>query len=281
MYPIISKREVGLGTKEFKIEAPLIAKKWKPGQFLVIRINEKGERIPLTIVETDPQKGNLTIIFSEVGKTTKELGALEAGDSVQDVVGPLGTPSEIENFGHVVAVAGGTATAVVYPVVKALKEAGNLVTTILGFRSKVFAILTEEMKRYSDVFYLTTDDGSQGRKGLVSDVLRELVAGEGKVDRVYAIGPAVMMKAVAEVTRPAGIKTVVSVNPIMLDATGMCGVCRVRVGGEMKLGCVDGPDFDGHQVDFDLLISRLRMYSGQEKISLEKFEVDQMKRGGE
>ena len=272
MYQILAERELAPNIKQFMIDAPLIARKCMPGQFIVLRTSDKGERIPLTVFERDPKEGTIAIIFQEVGKTTKELGRLRTGETIQDVVGPLGTPSEIRNYGQVVAAAGGTAAAVAYPEIKALRLAGNRLITILGARSKDLLILEEEMKRYSDELYITTDDGSKGHHGFVTDILGKLIADGKKIDMVLAIGPAMMMKVASEITRPFRIKTIVSVNPIMLDATGMCGVCRVRVNNEMKLGCVDGPEFDGHQVDFDQLIARQNMYTEKEKESFHIYE---------
>src|SRR4030067_401074 len=273
MYQIVAEIELAPNIKQFRINAPLIAKKCMPGQFIVLRTNEKGERIPLTVCDKDPGEGMITIIFQEVWKTTKELGRLRTGEAIQDVVGPLGTPSEIRNYGQVVAIAGGTAAAVAYPEIKALKLVGNKLITILGARSKDLLILEEEMRKYSDELYITTDDGSKGHHGFVTDVLKKLVADGKKIDMVLAIGPAIMMKVASEITRPFNIRTIVSVNPIMLDATGMCGVCRVRVNNEMKLGCVDGPEFDGHLVDFDQLMARQNMYTEKEKESLHAYEA--------
>jgi ferredoxin--NADP+ reductase len=257
-----------------EIEAPLVAKKQNPGQFVVLRVHENGERIPLTITESDPRKGTITLIFQEVGKTTKQLGQLSSGDYIADLVGPLGTPAEIKHYGTVVVVGGGAATAVAYPEARELKKAGNRIITIIGARNKDLIILEEQMRACSDELYITTDDGSKGHHGVVTDVLKQLMEKNVKIDLVVAIGPAIMMKVVAEVTRPYRIKTIASLNPIMVDATGMCGVCRVTVGGETKFACVDGPEFDAHLVDFDLLMARQRMYLEKEKIALEKWEKE-------
>jgi ferredoxin--NADP+ reductase len=266
-FKILSKIILSKNIKKIEVAAPLVARKAAPGQFVVLRINEKGERIPLTIADKDLASGSITLIFQEVGKTTKLLGALGAGQEIVDVVGPLGKPAEIKQFGQVVAIGGGAGTAVLFPEVKALKEAGNFVITILGARCDELLILEDELKSFSDRFFVTTDDGSCGLKGLVTDKLKEILSGEEKVDLVLAIGPVVMMKAVSELTRPYGIKTLVSLNPIMVDGTGMCGACRCSIGGKTKFVCVEGPEFDGHQVDFDELLARERMYLEEERLS--------------
>jgi ferredoxin--NADP+ reductase len=271
---IIQKRELGPNVKLMEIEAPLVAKKEKPGQFVVLRVHEDGERIPLTITESNIEKGTITLIFQEVGKTTKQLGQINVGDNIVDLVGPLGTPADIKYFGTVVVVGGGAATAVAYPEARELKKTGNKVITIIGARNKDLIILEDQMKAFSDELYITTDDGSKGHHGLVTDVLKQLIEKGVKIDLVVAIGPAIMMKVVAEVTRPYKIKTIASLNPIMVDATGMCGVCRVSIGGKTKFACVDGPEFDAHLVDFDLLMARQRMYLEKEKAILEKWEKE-------
>lgn len=271
MFKILDKKQLAENIKLFEFEAPLIAKKAKPGQFVVLRINETGERIPLTIADAKKDEGILVIVFQEVGKSTKLLGTLNVGDSVIDLIGPLGKPSEIEKYGTVVCVGGGVGTPEIYPVARALKQAGNKVISIIGARCKNLLIMEQEMKSVSDELYVTTDDGSYVKKGFVTDELKRLINEGIKIDRVFAVGPVVMMKAVAETTRPYSIITIVSLNPIFLDATGMCGVCRVEVGGETKFACVDGPEFDGHKVNFDLLTTRLRTYLKEEKISLELF----------
>jgi ferredoxin/flavodoxin---NADP+ reductase len=264
MYRIVSAIFLAENIKKFEIEAPRIAKKRKAGQFVIVRINPNGERIPLTIADSNPEKGTITIIAQGAGKSTHELNRKEAGDSIADVVGPLGTPSHIENFGTAVSIGGGVGTAIAYPTAAALKEAGNYVITINGARSKELVILEDEMKAVSDEAYITTDDGSYGFHGFVTQKLQELIDSGKKIDFVLAIGPIPMMRAVAEVTRPYGIKTVVSLNPIMIDGTGMCGGCRVTVGGEVKFGCIDGPEFDAHQVDFKNLADRNRIYQHEE-----------------
>ena len=268
MFKIIEKKVLGPEVKLFKLEASDIAKKAKPGQFVIVRINEQGERIPLTINDFDPRQGTITIVVQEVGKTTIVLGRLHEGDGVEDLVGPLGKPTEIENFGRVVCVGGGVGTAVIYPITRALYQTGNQVIGVIGARTKDLLIFEEEMSAVSHRLLITTDDGSKGHHGLVTDVLKQVLEGKKKVDRVIAIGPTVMMKFVCKTTEPFGVKTIVSLNPIMIDATGMCGVCRVSVGGATRFACVHGPEFDGHEVDFDLLMDRLNQYKEEEKISL-------------
>jgi ferredoxin/flavodoxin---NADP+ reductase len=256
------------------IEAPEIARKRKAGQFVVLMIDDKGERIPLTIVDSDSEKGTITIIYQIVGKTTAQLAKLEKGDSIMHVLGPLGHPTEIENFGTAVVIGGGVGIGVAYPIAAALKKAGNKVISIIGARTKDILILEDDMKKVSDQLLVATDDGSYGFHGFVSTVLQNLIDSKEKIDIVYAIGPVPMMRVLAELTRPYGIKTIVSLNPIMVDATGMCGACRVSVGGKTKFGCVDGPEFDGHEVDFNLLMTRLKMYSFPEKESMEKYRCE-------
>lgn len=267
MFKIIEKKVLGQEIKLFRIEAPAISKKAKPGMFVIVKIGEKGERIPLTINDFDPQKGTVTIVFQEVGKTTIMLGRLNEGDFIEDVVGPLGKPTEIENFGKVVCVGGGVGTAVMYPVTRGLYQAGNQVIGIIGARTKDLLIFEEEMKAFCHRLEITTDDGSKGHHGLVTEILKQILA-EEKIDRVIAIGPTIMMKFVVKTTEPFDIPTIVSLNPIMIDATGMCGVCRVNVGNETKFACVHGPEFDGRKVDFNLLMSRLNQYKEEEKIAL-------------
>ncbi len=272
MYQITEARFLAQDIKLFKIKSPKIAEKRKAGQFVIIRIGERGERIPLTIADSDTSDGTVTIIVQGVGKTTKQLNMLEAGDEIMDIVGPLGMPSHIENFGTAVSIGGGVGTAIAYPTAVALKRAGNKVITINGARSKDLVILEEEMKAVSDEAYITTDDGTYGHHGFVTDMLQKLIDDGAKIDFVLAIGPIPMMKAVSDLTKPHGIKTVVSLNPIMIDGTGMCGGCRVAVGGEVKFACVDGPEFDAHDVDFKNFTDRNRMYQEYEKKSLERYE---------
>jgi ferredoxin--NADP+ reductase len=272
MAKIIHAEFLSADVKKFEIDAPRIARKRKAGQFVIIRVEENGERIPLTIAGSDPDKGTITIIVQGIGKSTRQLNRLATGDNILDVAGPLGLPSHIENFGTAVSIGGGVGTAIAYPTAVALKEAGNYVISINGARSKDLVILEKEMKAVSDESYITTDDGSYGDKGFVTQKLQALIDGGKKIDFVLAIGPIPMMRAVAEVTRPHGIKTVVSLNPIMVDGTGMCGGCRVIVGGKSEFACVDGPEFDAHDVDFDNLMMRNRAYTDLEAKSLNKYE---------
>jgi ferredoxin--NADP+ reductase len=269
LYKIIEKTYLQDIVVRMVFEAPEIARQRKAGQFIVLMIDDKGERIPLTIVDSDSEKGTLTIIFQIVGKTTTCLAQLNAGDFIKHVLGPLGHPTEIENFGTSVCVGGGVGVGVVYPIAAALKKAGNKVISIIGARTKDILILEDEMGKVSDRLLVATDDGSYGFHGFVSAVLQNLIDSGEKIDRVFAIGPVPMMRVICNVTKPYNLKTIVSLNPIMVDATGMCGACRVSVGGKTKFGCVDGPEFDGHEVDFALLMTRLRMYCDQEKQSMD------------
>jgi len=271
MFKILKKQRLYENIVKLDIEAPLIAERAKAGQFVTLRIDEKGERIPLTIADTD-NKRSITLVLQEVGASTKMLGRCDVGDAILDILGPLGHPTEVENFGTVVCIGGGVGVAVIYPVVKAMKAKGNKVITVIGSRCEDALIFRKENQAHSDEFFITTDDGSCGRKGFVSDELKDLIDKGIKIDRVIAIGPVPMMKVVANVTKSRNIKTIVSLNPLMLDATGMCGVCRVTVGGEVKFTCVDGPEFDGHQVDYDELATRLDQYKDKEQIALEKCE---------
>lgn len=272
MYKILEKKDLNPIVHLYKIEAPAVARKAKPGQFVVIRIDEKGERIPLTVAGWDREEGSVTVVCMEVGATTRRLAALSTGDSIADFVGPLGNPTHVEKFGTVVCVAGGFAVAVVMPIAHALKEAGNEVISILGFRNKDLLFWEDELRSVSDRLIVTTDDGSYGRKGVVTEPLKELLESDKKIAQVLAIGPSIMMKFSAKTTEPFGVKTIVSLNPIMVDGTGMCGCCRVSVGGVTRFACVDGPDFDAHQVDWDLLLARQRTYLDQEKESLERWQ---------
>jgi len=255
---------------KMKVFAPLIARKRKPGQFVIIRVDKRGERIPLTIVDSEPENGTITIIFQIVGKTTFILSQKQRGDEILDVVGPLGKPTEIELLGTVVIVGGGIGTAVAYPIAKGMKAAGNRVVSVVGARNKELLVLEDEMTAVSDEIIVTTDDGSYKRKGLVTEPLKELLE-TGDVQLVLAIGPVPMMWAVSQLTRACGVKTVVSLNPIMVDGTGMCGACRVSVGNRIKFACVDGPEFDAHQVDFSDLTMRLAAYREDEKKSYDRF----------
>lgn len=268
MYKIISAEFIAPGIKKFTIEAPKIALKRKAGQFVIIRIKENGERIPLTISDSDILLGTISIIVQGVGKTTKELNQMNAGDQILDVVGPLGKPSHIENFGTAISIGGGVGTAIAYPTAVALKSAGNYTISIIGGRTKDFVILEDEMKKVCDKVFVTTDDGSYGYHGFVTQKLKDLIDTGKKIDFVLAIGPIPMMKAVAETTKPYGIKTVVSLNPIMVDGTGMCGGCRAKVDNKTVFVCVDGPEFDAHLVDFDILSRRNSAYQQMEKLSL-------------
>ena len=262
---VLRKELLSEGVYRFDVDAPRLAKKTQPGQFIVLRVNEEGERIPLTVADFDREKGVITIIFQVVGASTELLASLEEGDEILDFVGPLGKKSEIEpGLGTVVCIGGGIGVAPVYPIARGLKEAGNKVISIIGARSKDILILEKEMRAASDETIVTTDDGSYGVKGFVTTALAQLVERGEKIDLVYAIGPVVMMKSVADATRPLGLKTIVSLNPIMVDGTGMCGGCRVQVGDETKFACVDGPEFDAHLVDFAGLRERQAMYRDQE-----------------
>jgi len=269
MYRIAEAEFLAPNIKKFVIEAPKIALKRKAGQFIILRTNDKGERIPLTIADSDTGKGTITIIVQGIGKTTKELNMLNAGDFIQDVVGPLGRPSHIENFGTAVSIGGGVGTAIAFPTAAALKKAGNYTISIIGGRTKEFVILENEMRNICDEVYPTTDDGSYGFHGFVTQKLKELLDSGRKIDFVLAIGPIPMMRAVAETTRPYNIPTVVSLNPVMVDGTGMCGGCRATVDNKTVFVCVDGPEFDAHKVDFATLERRNRTYLEDEKISVE------------
>ena len=269
MYKILSRETLVPNNYLFRIEAPAVARKARAGQFVVLMIDEKGERIPLTIADWDREEGSITIVFMEVGVTTRKLAQLRAGDSIASFVGPLGLPSHVEKFGTVVCVGGGVGVAPIFPIARALKETGNKVISIIGARSHDLLFWEDRMREVSDSLVVTTDDGSYARKGLVTEPLKEILEGAEKVDRVVAIGPAVMMKFCSLTTKPFAIPTIVSLNPIMVDGTGMCGCCRVEVGGETRFTCVDGPEFDGHQVDWDLVFARQRIYFDEEKRATE------------
>lgn len=273
MYEIVAKKEVAPAYKLFKIAAPLVAAKIRPGQFVILRIDEKGERIPMTISDYDREKGHITMMVHEVGKTTKKLGMLEPGDKIMNVCGPLGNPTEIRKYGHVICICrGGTANAL-YPIVRALKERGNRITTIMGAKTGELLTFEEELREFSDELLITTDDGTKGKRGYAVHALRDFLQ-DHKADLVIAIGPTIMMKTVSEITKEHGIRTVASLGPIMVDGTGMCGACRVTVGGETKFACVHGVEFDAHEVDFDELKRRQRMYLEKEKIALDAYEED-------
>ena len=270
MFPILEARDLAPEIRLFRIRAPRVARRRLPGQFVIVRLHEHGERIPLTIAGSSAADGTITLIVQGIGKTTRLLNLLEAGDAVLDVVGPLGQPSEVERFGTVAVIGGGVGTAIAYPTAVAFHEAGNRVLGIVGARTRGLVILESEMGAVCDRLTVTTDDGSYGRPGLVTEALADFLA-EERIDRVLAIGPVPMMRAVAEVTRPLGIKTIVSLNSIMVDGTGMCGGCRVLVAGSSKFACVDGPEFDAHEVDFAVLQQRSSMYRDAEAESLRAF----------
>ena len=270
MFKIVRKEVLNPSVKLMEIEAPFVARKAEPGQFIIFRINEEGERIPLTIADYDRKKGTVTIIFQEVGKSTGMLGQMKEGDEILDFVGPLGVASHLENYKKVAVIGGGLGTAIAYPQAKKLHNLGAEVDSIIGFRSKDLIILEDEMRQASTRLFVATDDGSNGNKGFVTDILKGLVEEGNSYDLVIAIGPLIMMKFVSLLTKQYGIKTLVSMNPVMVDGTGMCGGCRVTVGGKTKFACVDGPDFDGHEVDFDEAMRRQTMYKKEEKKSEEK-----------
>lgn len=277
MFKIVKKEDLNPFVTLMEIDAPLIAKKAKPGQFIIFRIDEYGERIPLTIADFDKEKGTVTIIFQKVGKTTKKLGTLQEGDFILDFVGPLGTASHLDGYKKVAVIGGGLGTAIAYPQAKELSKLGCSVHSILGFRNKDLIILEDKVKAVSSKTIIMTDDGSNGNQGFVTNALRKQIENGENYDMVIAIGPLVMMKAVCDVTKEFGIKTIVSMNPIMIDGTGMCGGCRITVGGETKFACVDGPDFDGHLVDFDSAIMRSKMFKKMEDES----ECNLLKKGVE
>jgi ferredoxin--NADP+ reductase len=255
----------------YRVDAPLIARKAKPGQFVIIRLNKKGERIPLSLADINPAEGTISLIVMSVGKTTHELSTFRPGEEILDVCGPLGQPTHIEKVGRVVLVGGGFGVAPLFPIARAFKEAGNEVISILGAKSKDLLIYETEMQQVCDEVLITTDDGSKGLKGLVTAALKEKLE-QGLVDLVVAIGPPVMMKFVSKTTQPFGVKTIVSLNPIMVDGTGMCGGCRVQVGGTTKFACTDGPDFDGHEVDWDILMNRQKTYVPDERKTFEEWK---------
>jgi len=271
MFKIVDRKEMADGSIIMnQIEAPRIVAKAKPGQFVILKANETGERVPLTISDLDAEKGTIEVIYMVVGKSTAMFKALDVGDAYQDVIGPLGKPTDIEKLGHVVCVGGGTGIAVLFPITRGFKNAGNQVTSIIGSRTKDLLILEDKMKGVSDKLRVCTDDGSYGTKGFVTDALKDVLE-NSRVDLVVAIGPVPMMKFVSALTREYDVRTLVSLNPIMIDGTGMCGFCRVTVGDETKFACVDGPEFDGHLVDFDGLIQRLRAYEEQEKEAYDNY----------
>jgi len=274
MFRIVEKRTIGPNVNRYVIEAPQVALKRKPGQFVVIRIGETGERIPLTIADGDADRGTITLVVQSVGKTTWEMSLLNEGDQIPDLLGPLGRPTHIEKLGTVLSVGGGIGIAPLYPITLGMREAGNRIVSILGARTKGLLIMEEEMRSVSDEIIITTDDGSYGDKGLVTDAIQKLYDQGRKLDLCVAIGPPIMMKFVSLLTRKLGLPTIVSLNPIMIDGTGMCGGCRVSVGGKTKFACVDGPEFDGHEVDFDGLMQRLSIYVEHECRALALFKSE-------
>jgi len=276
MYTVLEKEKLVPTIKKLKIMAPLIAEKTQPGNFIILRVDEKGERVPLTIADYDRDEGSITIIFQEVGYSTKKLGKLEVGDCLQDLVGPLGHHIDMDDCNKVVLLGGGTGTALLYPKVKGFYEQGAEVISITGARTKNLIILEDELNEFSDKLYIATDDGSYGHHGFVTEVLKDVLQEEEDIDLVVAIGPVPMMKAVADMTEKHGIETIVSLNAIMVDGTGMCGACRVTVGGETKFTCVDGPSFDAHQVDFEELMNRLNFYQNEEATVSEEHSAEEV-----
>ena len=271
MFKIIAKEKLTPVIDYLRVQAPELAKKARAGQFVIIRVDEVGERIPLTLADWDAKEGTVTLVAMEIGTSTKKLGALKAGDVLTNLVGPLGLPSDIEKFGTVVMVGGGVGIAPVYPIARSLKAAGNKIISIIGARNKDLLFWEDRMRSVSDELIVTTDDGSYAQKGVVTEPLKSKLEG-GKIDRVIAIGPAVMMKFCSITTKPFNVPTIVSLNSIMVDGTGMCGCCRISVGGKTRFACVDGPDFDGHQVDWDIAFDRQKVYLKEEKESLERWE---------
>ena len=268
MHRIVAKIQLSPNVTRLDVEAPRVAQIRQPGQFVIVRRTDRAERIPLTVADADPKAGTIALVIQAVGKSTKELVALNVGDVIRDVAGPLGMPTELISKGRALCVGGGVGTAVVHPIAQGLHARGASVTSVIGGRSKEWVIFEPELKRYGNVV-VCTDDGSYGRKGFVTDAARELLEAGG-IDIVYAVGPVPMMRAIANLTRPFGVHTIVSLNPVMVDGTGMCGGCRVEIGGETKFACVDGPEFDGHKVDFDLLADRLSTYRPQEQAAAER-----------
>ncbi|MDI6853202.1 MAG: sulfide/dihydroorotate dehydrogenase-like FAD/NAD-binding protein [Deltaproteobacteria bacterium] len=274
MFEIVERQELAQGTIISNwVKAPKIAQKAKPGQFVILRANEKGERIPLTMADTDPERGLINIIYMVVGKSTALFKTLQVGDSYLDVIGPLGQPTHLEKVGKVVCVGGGTGIAVLHPITRGLKQIGNHVISIIGARSKDLLILEDKMRAASDELFVCTDDGSYGHHGFVTDVLKKVLTDNKDIGLAVCIGPVPMMKFCSLMTKDFGVKTLVSLNPIMVDGTGMCGCCRVQVGGQMKFACVDGPEFDGHETDFEELTLRLRSYLPEEKIAYDQFKA--------
>jgi ferredoxin--NADP+ reductase len=274
VYEILAKEDLAPVTKLFEVRAPAVAHKARAGQFVIVRINDEGERVPLTIADYDRERGTLTLVFQEVGKTTMQMGTLQSGDHLASLTGPLGLPSEIEQYGTVLCVGGGVGIAPIYPIARELKEAGNTVLSIIGARNKDLLFWEDKMRSVSDELIVCTDDGSYGRKALVTIPMKEMLEAGRPIRHIWAIGPAIMMKFCALTTQPFGVPMVVSLNSIMVDGTGMCGACRVEVGGQTRFVCVDGPEFDGHQVDWDQLLARQRIYLEQEKQAVEKWQQE-------
>lgn len=274
MYEILVREDLAPVTKLLEVSAPEVARKAQSGQFVIVRIDEEGERIPLTIADYDREKGTITLIFQEVGKTTMQMGMMNVGDALVSLTGPLGNPTEIERYGTVVCVGGGVGIAPIHPIARDLREAGNVVISIIGARNKGLLFWEDKIRAVSDEVIVTTDDGSYGRKALVTEPLKEILEERKDIDRVWGIGPAIMMKFVSLTTQPFGVRTIVSLNSIMVDGTGMCGACRVEVDGRTRFACVDGPEFDGHEVDWNLLLERQRIYLEEEKQALDKFKLE-------
>lgn len=274
MFKILKKIHLAPQVFQYLLNAPDIAKKALPGQFIIIRLDETGERIPITISDSDPNQGTLTVFVQAVGKTSIEMSLMHEGDYILDVVGPLGNPTQVDHYGTVVLIGGGFGIAAIHPIARALTRAGNKTIAILGARTSGLVILEKEMLGVATKVHVVTDDGSYGDKGIVTDTLKMLIEKKEPIDRIIAIGPLIMMKSVADLTRPYKIPTLVSMNPIMIDGTGMCGACRVTVGGEMKFACVDGPEFDGHAIDFEGLLNRLKTYIPEENEAKEKYLND-------
>ncbi len=274
MYEILAKEDLAPVTRLFVIKAPAVARKGRAGQFVIVRLHQEGERIPLTIADYDREEGTLTLVVQEVGKTTMQMGTLQPGDHLASVTGPLGIPSRIERYGTVLCVGGGVGIAPLYPIARALKEAGNTVLSIIGARCRELLFWEEKMRSVSDELIVCTDDGSYRRKALVTLPLKEMLEAGRPVDRIWAIGPAIMMKFCALTARPFGVPMEVSLNSIMVDGTGMCGACRVEVGGQTRFVCVDGPEFDGYQVDWDQLLARQRIYLEQEKLAVDRWQQE-------
>jgi ferredoxin--NADP+ reductase len=274
MPKILEKYELAPKTHYIKVDAPLVASHAKAGQFVIVRVHQTGERVPFTIADIDTEAGTITLVVQEVGKTSMEVGALKQGDEIRDLLGPLGTASEVEKFGTVVLMGGGFGNAAIHLLGKALKKEGNKIITIIGARNKELLIMENELAKVSDELIIMTDDGSYGRQGLVTQPLKEMLESGKEINRVVAVGPIPMMRAVGETTRPFGVKTIVSLNPIMVDGTGMCGGCRVTIAGETHFACTDGPEFDAHQVDFNELVKRTRMYKPQEQHALEECRLN-------